>query len=98
MRITGADREPESRSDRAHAASSSDFHGALLRAGLIKSDGPADLGRTCAAVADIGGYGMTVTVADDAAKARAAASRGAVGGSVFEWTRTSLGIWPSPPG
>ena len=55
----------------------------------------ADLGESCAAVADIGGCGTTVTAADDAATARAAAHHGAVGVSVFDRTRTPLGIWPS---
>jgi hypothetical protein len=54
----------------------------------------ADLGEPCAAVSVVGGFGSGVTADDYAAMARAAADRGAVGVSVFDWSTTPAAAWP----
>jgi hypothetical protein len=53
-----------------------------------------NLGEPCAAVSVIGGFGADLPASDYAAMARAAADRGAVGVSVFDWTTTPAPSWP----
>ncbi|RBY87714.1 hypothetical protein [Blastococcus sp. TF02A-30] len=54
----------------------------------------ANLGEPCAAVSVIGGFGADLPATDYGAMARAAADRGAVGVSVFDWTTTPAASWP----
>jgi hypothetical protein len=53
-----------------------------------------DLGEQCAAVSVIGGFGASVPASDYAAMATAAARRGAVGVSIFDWSTTPSASWP----
>ncbi|WP_029432365.1 LGFP repeat-containing protein [Blastococcus sp. URHD0036] len=54
----------------------------------------SDLGEPCAAVSVIGGFGTDIPASDYAAMARAAADRGAIGVSIWDWNTTPAASWP----